>query len=150
MTKTKGAPVPNQAPRDVSPENAEQGDELKYQWHVTLNDTDIYVDQKRGVTASFKAQDVGEYQVKLQIMDVFGVTGEYTQDVEVSQRLIPEQCDVIDPGANQYPAWVVGIPIGRNDIVSHNSLAYKAKYWTQAESFQLTMVVARGRFYFSL
>ncbi len=84
MTKTKGAPVPNQAPRDVSPENAEQGDELKYQWHVTLNDTDIYVDQKRGVTASFKAQDVGEYQVKLQLMDVFGVTDEYTQDVEVS------------------------------------------------------------------
>ena len=57
-----------------------------------------------------------------------------TQDVEVSERLIPEQCDGIDLGDDQYPVWVLGIPIGGNDIVSHNSLAYKAKYCIQAES----------------
>ena len=149
-TKVKGDPSLNQPPVasfDVSPENAQQGDviemtstskdelvdELQYQWHVTFNGTDITVDQKRGVTASFKAQDAGEYQVNLQVTDVFGVTGEYTQDVEVSERLIPEQCDGIDPDADQYPAWVQGNTYLGDDVVSHNSLVYKAKYWTQTE-----------------
>lgn len=149
-TKVKGDPTLNQAPIasfDVRPENAQQGDviemtstskdelvnELQYQWYVTLNGTDITVDQKSGVTASFKSQEAGEYKVHLQVTDVFGITDEYTQDVEVSERLIPEQCDGIDPNADKYSAWVQGRTYWGDDIVSHNSLVYRAKYWTQSE-----------------
>ncbi|NRD73056.1 glycoside hydrolase [Shewanella sp. VB17] len=146
------APQANRAPEvlldaNVSVNSAKQvtikanasdpdGDSLTYNWTVpagltvTGDSSDTLV-----VTAPNVAED-STYTLSLLVSD--GSLDASAQTVLTVKAALPNDCDIIDPDADNYPAWVSTKVYNTDDIVSHQCVVWKAKYWTRANEPSVT------------
>ncbi|MBD1566582.1 glycosyl hydrolase family 18 protein [Vibrio sp. S12_S33] len=109
-------------------------DELIYTWKVIYQDEEIQVDNRKGINASFIAENLGKYTIKLTVKDVFGLTASSKQVVDVKQKDIPDICSPVDSDAVNYPEWdPTRDHYNTGDKVSHNGLVFEPNYWTNSE-----------------
>ncbi|MCS3459800.1 glycosyl hydrolase family 18 protein [Aeromonas sp. BIGb0445] len=143
---TNKAPQPNLAPTVTLPATASvesgkqvsiqaqasdpNGDTLSYQWTVPAG---LAVTGQNSATLVVTGPAVDAatgYDLSVTVTDG-------ALDAQASTRLTVKpvsgggECGSTDPDAANWPAWQASVAYNGNAKVSHNSLVWQAKYWTQ-------------------
>ena len=112
------------------------GDSLMYNWTVPA-DLVVTGDMSEAlvVTAPNVTEDVS-YTLTLLVSD--GSLDVSAQTVLTVKAATPSGCDIIDPDAGNYQDWLPTKVYNTGDIVSHQCLVWKAKYWTRGNEPSVT------------
>lgn len=106
------------------------GDTLTYSWQQVAG-TSVSLSNANATQASFVApelaqQEVLEFQL---VVDDGELSSTDTVSITVSAHGTGNPCDATDPNAGNYPAWSASATYNGGDVVSHNSLVWKANWW---------------------
>ncbi|MGY4025716.1 glycosyl hydrolase family 18 protein [Aeromonas rivuli] len=143
---TNKAPQPNLAPTVTLPATASvesgkqvsiqaqasdpNGDTLSYQWTVPAGLTVTGQNSATLVVTGPAVDAATGYDLSVTVTDG-------ALDAQASTRLTVKpvsgggECGSTDPDAANWPAWQASVAYNGNAKVSHNSLVWQAKYWTQ-------------------
>ncbi|UBO74946.1 glycosyl hydrolase family 18 protein [Aeromonas rivuli] len=143
---TNKAPQPNLAPTVTLPATANvesgkqvsiqaqasdpNGDTLSYQWTVPAGLTVTGQNSATLVVTGPAVDAATGYDLSVTVTDG-------ALDAQASTRLTVKpvsgggECGSTDPDAANWPAWQASVAYNGNAKVSHNSLVWQAKYWTQ-------------------
>ncbi|WP_042013515.1 glycosyl hydrolase family 18 protein [Aeromonas fluvialis] len=106
------------------------GDALTYHWTVPAELNATGQDTSTLVVTGPNVTEDTRYQISVMVSDgSFDVTAETTLLVTPIQDI--GDCETTDPEAGKWPAYQQGTVYNSGDTVSHNSLVWKAKWWTQ-------------------
>lgn len=105
------------------------GDPLSFQWSAP---SVFAMSGSSNATVTLTAPQLAaseEFAVTVSVSD-----GSASASASVSVTVIGSgggSCDLVDPNAGSYPAWIAGSVYLGGDTVSHSQLVWRANYWTQ-------------------
>ena len=109
------------------------GDALSYSWTVPAG---VSATGQNSATLVVTGPSVTEntvYSLSVLVSDG-ALDASAALSLTVTPVVVGGGCEAVDPNAGNYPAWQASTVYNTGDVVSYDSLVWKAKYWTQGNT----------------